>query len=46
VVFALSTEQFYELEPSQTAIRDAMQVAYEGPALLEEARVPIAGYYP
>jgi tRNA(Arg) A34 adenosine deaminase TadA len=46
VVFALSTEQFYQLEPSQTAIRDAMQVAYEGPALPEEARVPIAGYYP
>jgi tRNA(Arg) A34 adenosine deaminase TadA len=46
VVFALSTEQFYELEPSQTAVRDAMQVAYEGPALLEEARVPIDGYYP
>jgi tRNA(Arg) A34 adenosine deaminase TadA len=46
VVFALSTEQFYELEPSQTEVRDAMQVAYEGPALLEEARVPIDGYYP
>jgi tRNA(Arg) A34 adenosine deaminase TadA len=45
VVFALSTEQFYELEPAQTAVRDAMQVDYEGPALLEEARVPIDGHY-
>jgi tRNA(Arg) A34 adenosine deaminase TadA len=46
VVYALSTEQFYELEPSQIVVRDAMQVEYEGPALLEEARVPIDGYYP
>jgi tRNA(Arg) A34 adenosine deaminase TadA len=45
VVFALSTEQFYELEPAQTLVRDAMQVEYDGPALLEEARVPIDGYY-
>jgi tRNA(Arg) A34 adenosine deaminase TadA len=45
VVFALSTDQFYELEPAQTRVRDAMQVAYEGPALLAEARVPIDGYY-
>jgi tRNA(Arg) A34 adenosine deaminase TadA len=45
VVFALSTDQFYELEPAQTRVRDAMQVAYEGPALLTEARVPIDGYY-
>lgn len=45
VVYALSTEQFYELEPSEIAVRDAMQVVYEGPALLAEARVPIEGYY-
>jgi tRNA(Arg) A34 adenosine deaminase TadA len=45
VVFALSTEQFYELEPAQTLVRDAMRVAYDGPALLAEARVPIEGYY-
>ena len=45
VVFALSTEQFYELEPAQTLVRDAMQVRYEGPFLLAEARVPIDGYY-
>lgn len=45
VVFALSTDQFYELEPAQTRVRDAMQVAYEGPALLAEARIPIDGYY-
>jgi tRNA(Arg) A34 adenosine deaminase TadA len=46
VVYAISTEQFYELEPAQTVVRDAMQVSYEGPALLEEARVPIEGFYP
>jgi tRNA(Arg) A34 adenosine deaminase TadA len=45
VVFALSTDQFYELEPAQTRVRDAMQVAYDGPALLAEARIPIDGYY-
>jgi tRNA(Arg) A34 adenosine deaminase TadA len=45
VVFALSTEQFYELEPEQTLVRDAMQVEYDGPALLAAARVPIEGYY-
>jgi tRNA(Arg) A34 adenosine deaminase TadA len=46
VVFALSTDQFYELEPGQTVVRDAMQVAYEGPGLFAEARVPVDGYYP
>jgi tRNA(Arg) A34 adenosine deaminase TadA len=46
VVYALSTDQFYELQPSQIAVRDAMSVEYEGPALLEEARVPIDGFYP
>ena len=45
VVYALSTEQFYEFQPGQTAVRDAWQVTYEGPALLDEARVPIDGYY-
>jgi len=45
VVFALSTDQFYEREPAQTRVRDAMQVAYDGPALLAEARIPIDGYY-
>jgi tRNA(Arg) A34 adenosine deaminase TadA len=45
VVYAISTEQFYELEPGQIAVRDAMQVTYQGPALFEEARVPIEGFY-
>ncbi len=45
VVYALSTGQFYEHQPSQVAVRDAMQVVYDGPALLDEALVPIAGYY-
>ena len=45
VVFALSTAQFYELEPAQTLVRDAMHVSYDGPFLLAEARTPIDGYY-
>ena len=45
VVYALSIEQFYELEPSQMAVRDTLQVTYEGPALFNEARAPIDGYY-
>jgi tRNA(Arg) A34 adenosine deaminase TadA len=45
VVFALSGEQFAGLEPSGTPSPDAAQVAYEGPALFDEARVPIDGYY-
>ena len=45
VVFALSGEQLQELRPPGTAGPDAAQVAYEGPALFDEARVPIDGYY-
>ena len=41
VVFALSSEQFAALNPGfgWPAVR------YEGPALFDEARVPIDGYY-
>jgi tRNA(Arg) A34 adenosine deaminase TadA len=45
VVFALSSGQLDELRPPGVARPDAAQVAYEGPALLAEARVPIDGYY-
>jgi tRNA(Arg) A34 adenosine deaminase TadA len=45
VVFALSSDQLDELRPPGVAGPDAAQVAYEGPALLAEARVPIEGYY-
>jgi tRNA(Arg) A34 adenosine deaminase TadA len=42
VVFALAGEQ---LQALGAVSPDAAQVAYEGPALLDEARVPIDGYY-
>jgi tRNA(Arg) A34 adenosine deaminase TadA len=42
VVFALSGEQFAALKPPGS---DAAEVTYEGPALFDEARVPIDGYY-
>ena len=45
VAFALSGEQLAELKPPGAASPDAAQVAYEGPALFDEARVPIDGYY-
>ena len=45
VVFALSGEQLQELRPPSAVSPDAAEVAYEGPALFAEARVPIDGYY-
>ena len=45
VVFALSSEQLQELKPTGAVSPDAAQVAYEGPALFAEARVPVDGYY-
>jgi tRNA(Arg) A34 adenosine deaminase TadA len=45
VVFALSSDQLDELRPSGVTGPDAARVAYEGPALHAEARVPIDGYY-
>ncbi|HKN56146.1 MAG TPA: nucleoside deaminase [Amycolatopsis sp.] len=41
VVFALSTEQLNALKPPVTR----PGVKHDGPALLEEARVPVEGYY-
>jgi tRNA(Arg) A34 adenosine deaminase TadA len=45
VVFALSGEQLQELRPPGVAGPDSAQVDYDGPALFDEARVPIDGYY-
>ena len=45
VVFALSGEQFESLKPPGSPSPDVADVSYEGPALLDEARVPIDGYY-
>jgi tRNA(Arg) A34 adenosine deaminase TadA len=45
VVFALSAEQLQGLRPDGAAGPDAAQIAYEGPALFDEARVPIEGHY-
>lgn len=45
VVFALSAEQLQELKPPGAVSPDAAEVAYEGPTLFDEARVPIDGYY-
>jgi tRNA(Arg) A34 adenosine deaminase TadA len=45
VVFALSGEQLQGLRPPGAASPDAAEVAYDGPALFDEARVPIDGYY-
>jgi tRNA(Arg) A34 adenosine deaminase TadA len=42
VVFALAGEQ---LQALGAASPDAAEVAYDGPALFDEARVPIDGYY-
>jgi tRNA(Arg) A34 adenosine deaminase TadA len=45
VVFALSGEQFAGLKPPGSPSPDAAEVTYEGPALFDEARVPVDGYY-
>jgi tRNA(Arg) A34 adenosine deaminase TadA len=45
VVFALSGEQLGQLRPPGVSGPDAAEVAYEGPALFDEARVPVDGYY-
>jgi tRNA(Arg) A34 adenosine deaminase TadA len=45
VVFALSAQQLQDLKPPGSVAPDATEVRYEGPALPEEARAPVAGYY-
>jgi tRNA(Arg) A34 adenosine deaminase TadA len=42
VVFALSGEQLGSLGATSP---DAREVAFDGPALFDEARVPVDGYY-
>jgi hypothetical protein len=45
VVFALAVKQLHELKPPGSVSPDAGKVTYDGPALFDEARVPIDGYY-
>jgi tRNA(Arg) A34 adenosine deaminase TadA len=45
VVFALSGEQLGGLRPPGVSAPDATEVRYDGPALFEEAQVPVSGYY-
>jgi tRNA(Arg) A34 adenosine deaminase TadA len=45
VVYALSSEQLQSLKPAGLANPVAVVVAYDGPALLGEARAPVDGYY-
>jgi tRNA(Arg) A34 adenosine deaminase TadA len=45
VVFALSDEQWQELTSTVAVSPHDVEVAYEGPALFVEARVPIDGYF-
>jgi tRNA(Arg) A34 adenosine deaminase TadA len=45
VVFAIGTEQLAALKPAGFVNPDAAVVAYEGPALVDEGRRPLLGYY-
>lgn len=45
VVYALDGDQLHNLKPPGSVNPDAAQVVYDGPALFDEARVPIDGYY-
>jgi len=45
VVFALDTGQLDQLKPPGYVNPDAAIVRYDGPALFDEARVPLEGYY-
>jgi tRNA(Arg) A34 adenosine deaminase TadA len=45
VVFALSGDQLQQLRPPGVVGPDAAEVTYDGPALFDEARVPVDGYY-
>jgi tRNA(Arg) A34 adenosine deaminase TadA len=45
VVFALSDKQLQALKPPGAPAPDLTQVDYEGPAMFDEARVPLDGYY-
>jgi tRNA(Arg) A34 adenosine deaminase TadA len=45
IVFALEGEQFGEVKPPGLALPQPGEVAYEGPALFAEARVPVDAWY-
>jgi tRNA(Arg) A34 adenosine deaminase TadA len=45
VVFALSGAQLAAMRPSGTAAPDDAEIAYDGPALADEGRAVLAGYY-
>ena len=45
VVFALASGQLQGLKPAGSPAPGSAEVAYEGPALFDEARRPIDGYY-
>ena len=45
VVYALAGDQLRNLKPPGSMDPDAAQVVYDGPALFDEARVPIDGFY-
>ena len=45
VVFALSGDQLHGLKPTGAVEPDDTPVEYLGPAMFDEARVPIDGYY-
>jgi len=45
VVFALSGDQLGQLKPPGAVAPDAGEARYDGPALFDQARVPLDGYY-
>lgn len=45
VVYALSNDQLDGLKPPGSVRPDAARAVYEGPALFDEARVPVEGFY-
>ena len=45
VVFALSNDQLQALKPAGFANPDSAEVSYDGPALGEQARAAVDGYY-
>ena len=45
VVYALGADQLEALKPAGFVNPDAAEVAYDGPALFDEARRPLDGYY-
>jgi hypothetical protein len=42
---AFAADHLGQLKPPGAASPDAAEIAYEGPALFDEARLPIDGYY-